>query len=123
MLGHIVNNLLNGYVDIIFDYSLIYISNDALNYTELLKQLTTGIENLLRENILFTVHPQIWKSLLGRIENLSQVAQSAFFVKNFVRFGELFTIVSRSATCFVDFAKPFDLIEEPFAGSLTVLRI
>ena len=121
MLGHIVNNLLNGYVDIIFDYSLIYMSNDALNYTELLKQLTTGIENLLREDILFTVHPQIWKSLLGRIENLSQVAQSAFFVKNFVRFGELFTIVSRSATCFVDFAKPFDLIEEPFAGSLTVL--
>jgi hypothetical protein len=55
MLGHIVNNLLNGYVDIIFDYSLIYISNDALNYTELLKQLTTGIENLLRENILFSV--------------------------------------------------------------------
>lgn len=43
MLGHVIYNLLNGYVDIIFNYSLIDVSNHALNDAELLEQLTTCI--------------------------------------------------------------------------------
>ena len=47
MLGHVIHNLLNGYVDIIFNYPLVYISNDALNDAELLEQLATGVEHFL----------------------------------------------------------------------------
>jgi hypothetical protein len=43
MLSHVINDLLNGYVDIIFNYSLVYVSNNTLNDAELLEQLATGI--------------------------------------------------------------------------------
>ena len=121
MLGHIINNLLNGYVDIIFNYSLIYVSNDALYYAELLEQLAARIEHLLREHVLLPVHPQIGEALLSGVQDFSEVAQCALFVEDFIGFRKLLSVVSRGAGGFVNLAEPFDLVKEPFAGSLTVL--
>ena len=69
MLGHVVNDFLNRYVDIVFYDTLVNIPNDALNDAELLKQLATRIQNLLREHVLLTVDPEIRESLLSRVEN------------------------------------------------------
>ena len=65
MLSHVINDFLNGYVDIIFNYSLIDVSNDTLNDAELLEQLTTGIEHFLGENVLLSIYPQIGEAFLS----------------------------------------------------------
>lgn len=80
MLSHVINNLLNRYVDIVFDNSLVYISNYALYDTELLKQLPTRIQHLLREYILFTIYPKIGKALLSRVEYFGEIAQRSLLV-------------------------------------------
>lgn len=121
MLGHIINNLLNGYVDIIFNYPLIYVSNDALYDAELLEQLAPGIEHFLREYVLLSVHPQIGEALLSGIQDFSEVAQRTLFIEDFIGFRKLLSVVSRGAARFVNLAEPFNLVKEPFASSLTVL--
>ena len=69
MLGHVVNDFLNRYVDIVFYDALVNIPNDALNDAELLKQLATRIQNLLREHVLLTVDPEVRESLLSGVED------------------------------------------------------
>jgi hypothetical protein len=69
MLGHVVNDFLNRYVDIVFYDALVNIPNDALNDAELLKQLAARIQNLLREHVLLTVDPKIRESLLSGVED------------------------------------------------------
>jgi len=123
MLGHVVNDFLNRYVDIVFYDALVNIPNDALDDAELLKQLATSVQNLLREHVLFTVDPEVRESLLSGVEDFSEVAQCTLFVEYFVSFGELFTVVPRGATGLVDLAESFNLIKEPLTCSLTVLRI
>lgn len=57
VLGHIIDDLLHGYIHVVFDDSLIYASNDSLDYSELLEQFASGVEDLLRENVLLAVDP------------------------------------------------------------------
>jgi hypothetical protein len=121
MLSHVINDLLNGYVDIIFNYPLIYVSNDALYDAELLEQLAPGIEHFLREHVLLPVHPQIGEALLSGIQDFSEVAQRTLLVENFIGFRKLLSVVPGGAASLVDLAEPFHLVKEPFAGSLTVL--
>ena len=121
MLSHVINDLLNGYVDIIFNYSLVYVSNDALNDSELLEQLATGIQHFLREDVLLTVHPQIGEALLSGVQDFSEVAQRSLLVEDFIGFRKLLSVVPGGATGLVDLAEPFHLVKEPFASSLTVL--
>ena len=64
MFGHIIDYLLNRDIYVILDDTLINISNYALNDAELLKQLSSGIKNLLGENILFSVYPKIGETFL-----------------------------------------------------------
>jgi len=80
MLGHVVNDFLNRYVDIVFYDALVNIPNDALNDAELLKQLATRIQNLLREHVLLTVDPEVRESLLSGVEDFGEVAQCALLV-------------------------------------------
>ncbi len=121
MLSHVINDLLNGYVDIIFNYSLVYVSNDALNDAELLEQLATGIQHFLREDVLLSVHPQIGEALLSGIQDFSEVAQRTLLVEDLISFRKLLSVVPGGATGLVDLAEPFNLVKEPFASSLTVL--
>lgn len=123
MLSHVINDFLNGYVDIIFNYSLIDVSNDTLNDAELLEQLTTGIEHFLGENVLLSIYPQIGEAFLSRIQDFSEIAQCTLFVENLVRFRKLLSVVPWGAASLINLAKPFNLVKEPFASSLTVLRV
>ncbi len=123
MLSHVINDLLNGYVDIIFNYSLVYVSNDALNDAELLEQLATGIQHFLWEDVLLSVHPQIGEALLSGVQDFSEVAQRTLLVEDFIGFWKLLSVVPGGAAGFVDLAKPFNLVKEPFASSLTVLWV
>ena len=123
MLGHVIDNLLNGYVDIIFNYPLVYVSNDALNDAELLEQLATGVEHFLWDYVLLTVHPQVGEALLSGVQDFSEVAQRTLLVENFVGFRKLLSVVPGGAASLVDLAEPFHLVKEPFASSLTVLWV
>ena len=123
MLSHIINDFLNGNVDIVFDDSLVYISNHALNDSELLEQFAARIQDLLGENVLLTVDPEVGEPLLSGVEDLSEVAQRALLVENLVAFGELLSLVSGGTDRLVDFTKPFDLIQETFARTLAIFRV
>jgi hypothetical protein len=123
MLGHVVNDFLNRYVDIVFYDALVNIPNDALDDAELLKQLAARVQNLLREHVLFAVDPQVRESLLSGVEDFSEVAQRTLLVENFVGFRKLLSVVPGGAASLVDLAEPFHLVKEPFASSLTVLRV
>lgn len=64
MFGHIIDYLLDRDIYVILDDTLINISNYALNDAELLKQLSSGVQDLLGENILFSVYPKIGETFL-----------------------------------------------------------
>lgn len=70
MPAHVVNNVLDSYVGSVFYYPFIYISDDALNHSKLLKQLSASIQNFLGEHVLLPVDPKIRKTFLGRIKDL-----------------------------------------------------
>jgi len=65
MFTHVFDDLLHGNIDGVFYDALVQIANDALDYTELLEQLSPCIEHLVGENIFFTIDPKVGKSFLG----------------------------------------------------------
>ncbi len=67
LLCHVIDDLLNRNVDIVLYDSLVDVSNNALNDSELLKKLAACIQNLLRKNVFLPVDPQIGEPLLRRI--------------------------------------------------------
>jgi hypothetical protein len=69
-----------------------------------LEKFAARIQNLLRENVLLTVDPQIGETFLSGIEDLSEVAECTLFVENLVGFGKLFTVISWGTTGFVNLA-------------------
>jgi len=60
---------------------------------------------------------------LGGIEDLSEVAEGALLVEDFVGFRKLLAIVTWGATCLIDFTKSLHLVQEPLASSLAVLGV
>lgn len=97
MLGHVVDDFLHGYVNVVFNDALVYVSDHALNDAELLKKLPASVQDLLREDIFLTIHPQIGEALLGRVEDLGQVAERSFLVEDLIGLGELFPVIPRGA--------------------------
>ena len=77
----------------------------------------------MREHVLLTVDPEIGEAFLCRVENLGQVAQTAFLVEHFVGLAELLSVVASSAIGLEDFAEALDLIQEALAGALSILRV
>jgi hypothetical protein len=54
----------------VLNYPFVKAPDDVLNQTKLLKELCACLENFLTENILLSVHPEVWEALLGRVQNL-----------------------------------------------------
>lgn len=63
VLGHVFHHLLGCDVDF-FHYSLVNVSNDLLDHFELLKQFLTSLKNILGEDVLFSVDPEVRESFL-----------------------------------------------------------
>ena len=104
MLSHVLNYLLNCDVHRVFYNSLIQVPNDVLYYTELLEELTASVKHFMGKDIFFAIDPQVRKTFLCRVQDLSQVAQTTFLVQHFVGLRELFTVVTRCTICFKNFA-------------------
>ena len=77
----------------------------------------------MREDVLLTVDPEIGEAFLCRVENLGQVAQTAFLVEHFVGLGELFTVGARCAVSLEHLAEALNLIEESLACALAILAV
>ena len=104
MLSHVLNYLLHRDVHSVLYNSLIQVPDNVLNDTELLEELAAGVKNFMGEDILFAIDPQVRESFLRGVEDLGQVAQTAFFVQHFVGLRELFTVVTCCAIRFKNFA-------------------
>lgn len=104
MLGHVFHYLLNSDIYSVFDYSFIDVSDDALDHSKLLEEFATCIKYFLRENIFFSINPQIRKAFLSRIKYFSQIAKTSFFIEYFVGFRELLSVTTMCAGGFKYFA-------------------
>ena len=109
VLAHFVQHILHGDVHLFHD-SLVDVPNDLLNHLELLEQFAPSLQDILRENIFFPIHPQVRKSFLSRVKYLGQVAQGALLVENLVCFGELLTVFPGCADGLEAFAESLDLV-------------
>lgn len=47
MLAHVLNDVLYGDIDCVFNDSLVKIANDVLNDAELLEELAAGVQHLV----------------------------------------------------------------------------
>ena len=79
IFAHLFKDTMNCYIYLVHD-SIINVSDYVLDYFELLKEFSSSFKNILWENIFLAIDPQIWESFLGRVQNLSQVAQRSLFV-------------------------------------------
>ena len=70
VLGHLFHHVKNGDVHSIFDDALVETADDVLDHSELLKQLSASVKNLMTEDVLLTVDPQVRESFLGGVQNL-----------------------------------------------------
>jgi hypothetical protein len=94
-----------------------------LNQLELLKQFAACIEYIFRKYIFFSVHPKIRKTFLCRIKDFCKVAKTTLLVEDFIRFRKLLSIFAGGTNRFETLAKSFNLVQKPFACSLSVLAI
>ena len=81
------------------------------------------VKHFVAENILLSVNPEVGESFLSGVQDFCQITEAAFLVKHLVGLGELLTVVPGCAICLEVLAKSLDLIQKPFAGSLTILRV
>ena len=65
MLSHVLDDVLHCDVDGVFNDAFVQIPDDVLDHSELLEELSPCIENLVREDILLTIDPQIRESFLS----------------------------------------------------------
>lgn len=79
VLSHLVEHILYCDVDL-FHYSFIDVSNYLLDHLELLEQLATGLQDILREHVLLAIDPKVRESFLRGVKNLGQIAKGSFFV-------------------------------------------
>lgn len=100
---------MNCYIYLVHD-SVVNVPYYVLDDFELLKEFSSGLENILRENIFLSIDPQIWESFLSRVQNLSQVAQRSLFIQYLVSFTELLSVFPGGTKSLESFTKSFDLI-------------
>ena len=67
MFGHVLHDVLDGNVDGILDNPLVQVADNVLDHAELLEQFASGLEDFVREDVLFAVYPEVWESFLGRV--------------------------------------------------------
>ena len=65
MLSHVLDDVLHCDVDGVFNDAFVQIPDDVLDHSELLEELSPCIKNLVREDILLTIDPQIRESFLS----------------------------------------------------------
>lgn len=85
------------------------------NLTKVVEKIPSSLYNLFREHIFFSVHPEVREGLLGRVQDLSQIAQLPFLVEHFVGVTEFLAILSILTFGFDTLAELFDMGEELFA--------
>ena len=110
VLRHLINYVKNGDVYGILDDTLVETAYDVLDHSELLKQFSTGVEDLMTENVLFTVYPQIREPFLGGVQNLSQIAQTTLLIEHLVCLAELVAVVASGTVCLENFAESLYLV-------------
>lgn len=67
---HFLHNKYDCQLIRIFDYTFVKLSNHVLNNSELVEKFSASIKYLMRKDIFLTVDPQIWESLLCRVQYL-----------------------------------------------------
>ena len=70
VLPHILNNVLNGDVNCVFNNALVEVPNDVLDHSELLEKLSPGVEDLVREDVLLAIDPEVGETFLRGVEYL-----------------------------------------------------
>jgi hypothetical protein len=110
MFCHFFHNIYDGELIIVFYDPFVQGSDHILDDSKLVEKFTTSIQHLVRENVLFSVHPKVGESFLSRVENFSQVAKCSFLVENFVSFTELVSVVSSLEISLEYFAQSLNLI-------------
>ena len=120
VLSHLIQYVLHCDVYLFHD-SFVDISYYLLNNFELLEKFAAGLQHILREYVLFTIHPKVRESFLRRVQNLCQVAKGSLLVQYLVSLGELLTVFPRGTYSLEAFAKSFDLVQETLACALSVL--
>ena len=74
MFSHIFNDVLHSDVDSVFDNALVQVSDDVLDHSELLEELSPCIKDLVRKDVLLTIDPEVRESFLSWVKNLCQIA-------------------------------------------------
>ena len=74
VLAHLIEDILHSDVDLLHD-ALVDVPDYLLDHLELLEQFTPRLQHILGEYVFFAVHPKVWESFLGRVEDLRQVAK------------------------------------------------
>lgn len=80
MLPHVFNYVLDCDIDGVLDNALVEVPDDVLDHSELLKQLSASVEDLVGEDVLLAVNPKVGESFLGGVEYLGQVAESPLLI-------------------------------------------
>ena len=65
MFSHIFNDVLHSDVDSVFDNALVQVSDDVLDHSELLEELSSCIKDLVRKDVLLTIDPEVRESFLS----------------------------------------------------------
>jgi hypothetical protein len=84
--AQLLQYILRRQVDAILNDAIVHLANEVLDETKLLKKLSPGLQNLWTEDVLLTVDPKVRKAFLGRVQNLSEIAQRPLFIEHFVGF-------------------------------------
>ena len=85
------------------------------NLTKVVEQISPGLNDLFREHIFLSVDPKVRKSLLGRVQDLRQIAQLSFLVEHFVSVTEFLAILAILTFGFDTLAELLDMGKELLA--------
>jgi hypothetical protein len=94
---------------------LVCILDLVKNLTKIVEQIPPGLYDLFRKHIFLSVHPEVREGFLGRVQDLCQIAELTFLVKDFVGVAEFLAILSVLTFGFDTLAEFFDMGEELFA--------
>lgn len=78
------------------------------------------IQYFMRKDVLLSVDPEVREPLLCGVEDLRQIAETAFLIEYLIRFRKLLSVVPGGAVCFEILAEPFDLVQKPLARPLSI---
>ena len=65
MFAHVLDDILHCDVNGVFNNTFVEVPDDVLDHSELLEELSPCIQDLMGEDVLLAVDPQIWESFLG----------------------------------------------------------